>query len=56
MDKLDAASANTGVVERLVLGPLRPTYPANVHFLSGVHLDLLLLRSSQANQCKSEGH
>lgn len=42
MDKLDAAGADTGVVERLILGPLRPTYPTDVRFLGGVHLDWLL--------------
>lgn len=30
MDKLDAASADAGVIERLVLGPLRPTHPTDV--------------------------
>lgn len=41
MDELDAASADTGVVERFVLGPLRPTHATDVRFLGGVHLDAL---------------
>lgn len=35
MDKLDAAGADTGVVERLILGPLRPTYPTDVRCTEG---------------------
>lgn len=35
MDKLDAASADTGVVEWLVLGPLWTTYPTDVRCTVG---------------------
>lgn len=51
MDKLDAPCANTRVIERLVLGPLRPTYPTDVRFLSGVHLDWLLHSSPLILAC-----
>lgn len=47
MDKLDAASADTGVVERLVLGPLRPTYSTDVRCTVGhnnITCEILLLQ------------
>lgn len=41
MDKLDAAGADAGVVERLVLGPLRATDPADVRCTVGKHKQIL---------------
>lgn len=48
MDKLDAAGADTGVVERLVLGPLWATDPADVRCTVGKHKQIPPWHSTHA--------